>query len=246
METKRFTKTIEYNAVKDYQMPELLPTISIDFSDDLNKTLKQVCYKVNIPEDQLKAILEPSPVIKTTELSKYSKWDIDFLIDYIIRNHHQYTKNSAVAIYVLAQKVTNSNGEKHPEFSKLNTQIFLFFHDLLNHIMKEESILFPSIKQLIKNRSFSGKGTYLSSGLIKDSIQLMQREHYVAGRYLRTLRKMTNNYKASADAGHSCRDLFEKMEKFELNLLVHMHLESNILFPKAIELDESMEQDTSS
>ena len=184
---------------------------------------------------------EQSPVVKTIASQEFHTWDIHSLIDYIINIHHRYAKDNTVIIYDLAQKVSNRQCENHPQFGRLTSEIFFFFHDLLNHMMKEEEILFPNIKQLIENRRISGKAIYTTFGLIKDSIRLRQKEHNAAGEYLKSLRKYTNNYKAPVDASNSCEILFKKMEEFETDLLVHVHLESNILFPKAIALDEVRE-----
>lgn len=193
--------------------------------------------KIIVPID----LVEQSRVVKTIASQEFYTWDINSLIDYILNIHHQYAKDNIVIIYDLAQKVSNKHCENHPEFGKLPTEIFLFFHDLLNHMMKEEEILFPNIKQLIKNRRFSGKAIYTTFGLIRDSIRLMQKEHNAAGEYLKSLRKYTNNYKSPVDACNSCKNLFKKMQEFETDLLMHVYLESNILFPKAIALDEARE-----
>ena len=181
---------------------------------------------------------------KTTSFERFNDWGLDSLIDYIINTHHKYAKTSAVIIHDLAQKVANNHNEKHPELMKLTTALFLFLHDLLNHMKKEEQILFPNIKQLIKKKTQSEKGMYSTFGLIKESVRRMQKAHQIIGKDLKLFHELTNDYVLPEDACGSYKYLFEKLKEFEDDLLLHFHLENNILFPRALaedkELDESV------
>lgn len=181
---------------------------------------------------------------KTTSFERFNDWRLDSLIDYIIDTHHKYAKTSAVIIHDLAQKVANRHNEKHPELMKLTTALFLFLHDLLNHMKKEEQILFPNIKQLIKKKTQSEKGMYSTFGLIKESVRRMQKAHQTIGKDLKLFHELTNDYVLPEDACGSYKYLFEKLKEFEDDLLLHFHLENNILFPRALaedkELDESV------
>jgi len=105
---------------------------------------------------------------------------------------------------------------------------------------KEEEILFPNIRQLMKNRRVSGAANFTTFGLIKDAVRSMQKEHNATMEDMKTLRKLTNDYKPPEDAGKTYRYLLKKMQEFENDLLVHVHLERDILFPKAIALDETI------
>lgn len=172
----------------------------------------------------------------------FDKWDLDKLTDYIINTHHRYAKENAVIICNLAHEVLNHHSQNHPELPKLASSIFLFLHDLLNHMMKEEQILFANIRQLIKKRRIPGTAIYTTFGFIRDSVRLMQKEHKIAGEDLRYFRKLTNDYTLSAESCKSYRYLFEKMKEFEDDLLLHVHLENDILFPKAIAADEETDE----
>ena len=180
---------------------------------------------------------------KTTSSREFNDWGLDSLIDHIINTHHQYAKTNVVIIHDLAQKVANNHKEKHPELINLTTALFLFFHDLLNHMKKEEQILFPNIKQLVKNKSYPEKGMYTTFGLIEESVRRMQEAHQAIGKDLHLFHELTNDYMLPEDACSSYKYLFEKLKEFEDDLLLHVHLENNILFPKALaedkELDES-------
>ena len=179
---------------------------------------------------------------KTTSFERFNDWGLDSLIDYIIDTHHKYAKTSAVIIHDLAQKVANRHNEKHPELMKLTTALFLFLHDLLNHMKKEEQILFPNIKQLIKKKTQSEKGMYSTFGLIEESVRRMQKAHQTIGKDLKLFHELTNDYVLPEDACGSYKYLFEKLKEFEDDLLLHFHLENNILFPRALAEDKELEE----
>lgn len=173
---------------------------------------------------------------------EFNEWDLDSLIDYIINTHHQYAKTNAVIIYDLAQKVANDHHEKHPELIKLTTAIFLFFHDLLNQMKKEEKILFPDIRQLVKKKSCVEGITCNTFGVIRESAKQMKKEHLATSNGLKLFRTLTNDYLLPADACISYKHLFETMKEFENDLSLHGHLENNILFPKARALYEALKE----
>ena len=139
--------------------------------------------------------------------------------------------------YGLAVKVAQHHSENHPELNKLVQGTKHFLEDLLNHLSKEEQILFPAIKEAVaaKRGNANGDGNQLS---IKQPILMMQREHAISGEDLTYFRKLTNNYTLPEDACNSYNYLFEKMKEFENDLHQHIHLENNILFPKALKLEE--------
>ena len=183
-------------------------------------------------------------LVQSTKISArgFNKWKTDALIDHIINTHHQYTKESAVIIYNLAQKVAFHHSENHPELIKLTTTMFLFLHDLLNCMKKEEQMLFPGIKQLATNNSQSRKCGSETFGL-KEWVGLMHKEHQASFKDLKLFHELTNGYKLPEDACNSYKCLFEKMKEFEDDLFLHLHLENNILFPKAIALDKELKKD---
>lgn len=184
-------------------------------------------------------------LVQSTKISAsaFNKWKTDALIDHITNTHHQYTKENAVIIYNLAQKVAFHHSENHPELIKLTATMFLFLHDLLNCMKKEEQILFPGIKQLVKDNSHSRKCGSETFGLIKERVSLMHKEHQASLKDLKLFHELTNGYSLPEDACSSYKCLFEKMKEFEDDLFLHLHLENNILFPRAIALGKELKKD---
>ena len=228
MSTKQLTITIGDSAAKDSRVAAVIRISETELCCDSNELR------------QLQTVLKQSATGKAIALQELYTWDIEMLIDYIINFHHQYVKDNAVVIYDLAQKVMYRHSEKHPEFKKLTSQIFLFLHGLLNHLMKEEKLLFPEMKQLIRDKRLTGTVIYTTLDLIKNGVRLMQKQHLVAEEDMNVFRELTNDYKVPEDTCTLCNLLFKKMSEFENDLIMHIYLENKILFPKLIAMDEAL------
>lgn len=240
MNTPQFSETVGAIAANDYRNTYVFNQLGIDYSYAGNKTLEEASREVGLTEEHLRSALKHVAGMKTIPSQEFNKWDLDYLIGYITDTHHRYAKENAIIIYGLAQKVAYRQNEQHPELIKLATALFFFIDALLTHLKKEEQILFPNIRQLVKKKSFLKKTAYTTFGFIKESAAMMRKEHLAAGKELKLFRKLTNDYALPADALASHKYLFEKMEEFENDLFLHVHLENNILFPKAIALDEKI------
>jgi len=172
------------------------------------------------------------------ESKRFSEWDINSLIDFVIQHYHCDARKNIVLIYDLAKKVAGKHRDEHPELAKLTTALFLFFNDLSFHLKNEEQILFPNIRQLIEKRSHGESSTYTTFGLIEESVLVLENEHQTSVNELKFIRRLTNNYLIPADASESYKYLFERLKAFEKDLIQHIRLENDILFPKAIQMDE--------
>lgn len=184
--------------------------------------------------ETVKSVLQPFKVFKPLSRNDFGKWETNLLIDYIIKTHHGFAKKNAAAIFTLAQKVTYRHGENHPELLTLNKIIFLFLHDLLNQMSKEEQVLFPYMKEKAKNMKSHKVNDRNISQSLKEKIKLLQSEHEKALTYLKVIRQVTNNFSIPTDGCNTYYALFEKMKQLEDDLNIHFHLEDDILFPNAI------------
>lgn len=203
--------------------------IRYDISDQVIKE-----YKVmGITANEINTVLTGHCFQKNADVLEILNWDLNTLIDYIT-SAHQFTKKNAVTIYDLAQKVAYRHGNSHKELNEFVTVMFFFLHDLLNHIMKEEQILFQNIRQVLKDNKQSDQGVYTTFGLIKDWIKHMKREHQSSCKYLMLLNALTNNYSTPSDASSMYRILLRLMREFEQDFLQLTDIENNILFPKAL------------
>ncbi|MFV0605788.1 MAG: iron-sulfur cluster repair di-iron protein [Niabella sp.] len=233
-------ETVGSIAAKDLRKAEVFKEKGIDFCCGGRKTLQQACEAAGISEEELRQALEAVDKAPVTPSQDYNKWELDFLADYIVNTHHRYVKESVDNIYAMAVKVTGRHGNQHPELKEVAERIRPFLQELLHHTEKEEQILFPIIKASVAKKRDQSIELKTPPGFVQQPIAVMQLEHENAGEDLSFFRKVTNNYALPDGACNSYRYLYEKMQEFENDLHQHIHLENNILFPKAIKLDEEL------
>lgn len=171
----------------------------------------------------------PLNIFKTIAHSDFNKWDINFFIDYITRTHRDMVEKKAVIIYKLAQKVAYKHSEKHPELLALIEVTFLFLHDLLNQMTKEENTVFQHSNQIEKASKRQPPVGNPNSEFLKDKIKFLQDGHENVANYLKAIRKIANNYSIPQDACSSYRSLFEKMKEFEDDVISHFILKKDIV-----------------
>ncbi len=199
-------------------------------------------FEIYATEEGLKKLLPPCNVFKTISHDDFEKWDIDFLVEYV-KTHHGFARKNAAVIYKHAQKVFYLHCENHPELIALTEVIFLFLHDLLNQIRKEE-FFFAYIRQISKATRHLQTPGNADLKVVNDTIKLLRNDQEKSLNYLKVIRQITGNYRIPSDACHSYESLFEKLKLFEEDLILHFHLERDILFPKAAVLaDKNTEQD---
>ena len=178
---------------------------------------------------------ELNSIFNTQDFSSSFKPDtlsLSQLIEYIIENHHRYVKEILPVIYAHTQKIANKHGERHPELIAIAELFSQIKEDFEQHLAKEEEILFPKIIELEKLKN--GKiGSQLTIGA---PIQAMMMEHELAGKLTQDIKSLSKGYTPPMDACTTYQLTFAELKEFELNLHQHVHLENNILFPKALEL----------
>jgi len=194
-------------------------------------TLKEAALQASITEDQLKEALGKAPSAPAFRPQHdFSSWDLALLADYIYNVHHRYVRENAPVLENLAMKVADRHGAQHPELIPLSEGIRDFLHHLLSHLSKEENVLFPVIRQLAAKKYNDDEYMDVSA-----PIRVMEKEHQEAGDELKHFRQLTQDYALPADACNSYIYLFEKIKEFENDLIQHIHLENNILFPRALQ-----------
>jgi regulator of cell morphogenesis and NO signaling len=149
-------------------------------------------------------------------------------------------KENIPFISELANKVASVHGDRHPEVIKVAEIFSQIAKDLSLHLMKEENILFPFVKQLTEAARNGQKVSLAPFGTVNNPTQVMEMEHEQAGEDLGAIREVTNGYSLPADACTSFTILYKKLQEFENDLFTHVHLENNILFPKAIQLEKEL------
>src|SRR5262249_53214943 len=135
-------------------------------------------------------------------------------------------------------KVINAHGQNHPELMRVGELVQALCNDLKPHMFKEEQVLFPYIAAMDQARLQGRPVPFPPFGTVKNPIRMMMMEHDTAGDLLRDLRIVTKDYKVPADACMSYQTLYRALAAFEKDLHQHIHLENNLLFPKAAGMEE--------
>lgn len=243
--SKRATEeeaTIGEMVAKDFRKAQVFKKFGIDFCCGGKKALTEVCEKKGIDIHQVEA--ELSAIERTGGAGSanlnFDQWDLGFLSDYIINTHHRYVRDSIPFLSELSRKVAAVHGNEHPELIKIAEVFAEVASDLSNHLVKEESILFPYIKELCLAQRSGVPLPESHFGEINNPIKVMEMEHEGAGEDLSEIRELSNNFTLPAGACNSYTILFKKLDEFENDLHQHVHLENNILFPKAIKLEKEL------
>lgn len=232
-------ETIGEMVTKDFRKAQVFKKFGIDFCCGGKKTLKEVCDKKGIDSALIEKELNSFNENENTYFN-FDKWELDFLTDYIVNTHHKYVKESLPFMNELAAKVARVHGPNHPELLDVARIFNSLAKDFGLHLMKEENILFPYIKELVAAKKEGRSLETAPFGKVKNPTQMMETEHEQAGEDMQAIRELTHNFELPAGACNSYQILFKKLAEFENDLFNHVHLENNILFPKAIALEKSV------
>jgi regulator of cell morphogenesis and NO signaling len=214
--------------------------LGIDYCCGGSKTLEEACTSANLPaEDVLKSLASAEPAPLNQEDRNWQVQPLADLVDHIIIEHHKYTREEIARLGPLFDKVCSVHGKNHSELLQMRDIFQGLAQELSSHMMKEEMILFPYIVRMEEATVQKSQVLPPPFGTVQNPVAMMVHEHDFAGQALRTLRKASAGYAAPEDACASFRRLYKALEDLEADLHQHIHLENNILFPRAIEMEGS-------
>jgi regulator of cell morphogenesis and NO signaling len=222
------------------QSTRVFEKFKIDYCCGGGTPLIEACANAGIDFQKLEEMLQDA-----ANSSKQTKGETDFqqttlpeLVDHIVTTHHVFTKDEMARLQPLFDKVVSVHSQNHPELQQANALFKSLCADLTPHMFKEEQILFPYIVNLAAAVTRKGPVPFAPFGTVNNPVRMMMMEHDVAGEIMRELRKATNDYTVPPDVCISYKTLYEALATFEQDLHQHIHLENNILFPRAIETEE--------
>lgn len=181
------------------------------------------------------ATLEP-PTAGVPSLKDWTRASLADLIAHIVPTHHDYLREEMPRLELLLQKVLRAHGERHPELTRVAELYRAMVADLTPHLMKEEQILFPYIRQM--EQGASGSSCF---GSVQSPIRVMEMEHEAVGALLAELRELTDSYTVPADGCNTFRALYDGLETMERDLHLHIYLENQILHPRALAMEASVQ-----
>jgi regulator of cell morphogenesis and NO signaling len=233
------TKTLAELVTDNIRSAIVFEEFGLDFCCRGNRTLKEACTEKNIDAEKVLTHLN-NLTDNGNGHQQANDWSLDFLVDYIMNNHHNYVRRMIPIITLHADKVASVHGKNHPETIKIADLFLAVREELEMHMMKEERILFPQIKQMVLTQNENGHFFPPPFGTIQNPIRMMEYEHTSAGDALYQIRDLSNNYVHPDDACNTFKALYSELKEFEEDLHKHIHLENNILFPKSIILESEL------
>jgi len=224
----------------DYRTASVFSAHGIDFCCQGNRTIKNACDSKNLKSELVIDDLQAVSKKQAEGAIDYASWPIDLLADYIEKKHHRYVKDKVPVLKQYLDKICKVHGANHPELLNINAEFSASATELLAHMKKEESIVFPFVRSAVDAKQTDVSILKPPFGTVRNPIQVMMQEHEVEGVRFREIAKLSNNYTPPEDGCNTYKVTFAMLEEFEEDLHLHIHLENNILFPKAILLEKEL------
>lgn len=231
-------KTIGEIVAEDYRTAQVFKNHHIDFCCKGNRSIQEVCETKNMDPDELISEIEAVQQQTTGGTTDYQSWPLDLLADYIEKKHHRYVEEKIPILKQYLDKLCRVHGNRHPELFEITEHFKASGGELAAHMKKEELVLFPFIRKMVKAKPGGEKIGQPYFGTVQNPVQMMMHEHDAEGERFRKIVSLSDNYTPPADACGTYRVTFALLKEFEEDLHLHIHLENNILFPKAIELEK--------
>ena len=220
----------------------VLEKFGIDYCCGGKHSLADACTKRNHDVAAVIEQLERQASGKNATGADWQTAPLKDLIAHIVQHHHAFARQHLELIRELAFKVQRRHGASHPEIFKLVEELAVIRAELTHHFSCEEDVLFPHIEQLEKSGQPVAHPVFAN---IQQPVTRMIMDHNQTGAELRVVREATNNYVPPADACTTFRALYRALEELERDLHQHIHLENNILFPRAVQLESEVSNDLS-
>jgi regulator of cell morphogenesis and NO signaling len=233
------TKTVGEFAVELPGATRIFEKLGIDYCCGGAKPLNEACSSAGVTEESVLILLSSAKEL-SVESGDEKNWQtarLSELTDYIVNKHHNFARAELLRLKELLAKVCSVHSGNHPELFRIRDIFFRLQAELTDHMLKEERILFPYIEKLETAVEHGKQTPKPAFGTVRNPVRMMMQEHDETGEALRRLRDVSSNYQVPADGCISFRTLYQGLEEFEKDLHQHIHLENNILFPRAAELE---------
>lgn len=237
------SKTVRELALEVPNATGVFERLGIDYCCGGERSLEEACAAAHVKMEDVERSLaeaQKQPVATGQDDASWRRAPLFGLIAHIVQKHHYFVRRELTRIEPLLARVIASHGQAHPELLEVQRQFRGLGEELIQHMMKEEQILFPYITQLEESDSRRQPLAPPRFGTVENPIRMMMHEHESAGSALRTIRAQTADFRLPAGACAGYETLFSSLQDFEQDLHQHIHLENNILFPRALELEEKM------
>jgi len=232
-------KTVRELAVELPHAARVFEKWGIDYCCGGGRSLTEACEAAHVKVDQVLRALDGEPCAPAGSSPEHD-WmtePLSNLIEHIVNTHHKYTREELDRLTALLDKVCSVHATRHPELLRVQTHFIELKQELTLHMMKEEKVLFPYLERMEESVLQKEPVVPPPFGTVQNPVHMMMQEHDSAGATLRVMREASDEYQAPADGCFSYRTLYQALAAFEVDLHQHIHLENNILFPRAVEME---------
>ncbi|MCC8359876.1 iron-sulfur cluster repair di-iron protein [Salinimicrobium sediminilitoris] len=233
------TKTVAEMVTENIKTAHIFKRYGIDFCCGGGISLEKACEKYKVDYNLLSRDLLNVDQ-DTSKATNYNRWELDFLTDHIINVHHSYVEENIPLLLQYSERVAQVHGGHYHELLEIKDLVKQVAGELSAHLKKEELILFPFIKKMVQAKKENMELPAANFGTVDNPIKMMEIEHEDAGELLRRISELSSNYTPPQGACNTYRAFYAKLEEFEQDLHQHVHLENNILFPKALNLEKEL------
>jgi len=239
------TKVISDVVRQNYHTARIFENYGLDFAFNGHRTIEEACKEKCINPYEVAAEISQFIEKYNSSPKMFDIWELDNLIDYIINNHHSFTRNSLPSLMHRIDKELNSNGEEKPVLGKVKQNIEKLTKLMEINYIREEKTLFPLIKTLVevkKNKAKLPPKTMGKFDTVRTPIEVVLKEHRSFSQVLNSLKRVTGNYTLKEGSDTAYEEIYNDLNEFEKDIHMHVHLENNILFPKAACLEKELKE----
>lgn len=216
---------------------QILEDAGLDYCCGGGKSLHEACLRADVPAEEILNRLRENSRDISPDDANWTSAPLSDLTRHIRERHHRYVREAIVRVQTLLEKVAAKHGENHFEITDIQRLFTEVGREMIMHMQKEEQILFPYIDALEKATSAHSSVEPPFFQTVRNPIHAMMKEHDAAGELVKQIRKASSDYTAPADTCPSYQALYQDLREFEADLHQHVHLENNILFPRAVEME---------
>ena len=220
---------------------EVFERLGIDYCCGGDKPLEEACRAAGRPlEDVLRSLEAAKTATRAeAEVTDWSRQSLASLMNHIVERHHTFCRQEVARLEPLLTKVSEKHGTNHPELSRLKSLFSGMSKELLMHLVKEEQTLFPYIARMEEAVTQGMPFPRPPYGTVQNPVQMMVLEHDNTGATLHEMRQLSGDCRVPPDACNSYEALYEGLRSFESDMHQHIHLENNLLFPRAVAMEDA-------
>jgi regulator of cell morphogenesis and NO signaling len=233
------TQTVREIALEQPSSIRVFEQFGIDYCCGGRKPLADACIAGNLEVDTVIAALEAAAKTSDSEVENWTGKSLEILSTHIVTTHHAYVKRELPRLAILAEKVVNRHGATKTELPVIAATLAQLDKELTQHLAKEEAVLFPYIADLERAVTVGAAKPRSCFGTVANPIAMMTQEHDAAGTLLAEIRRLSRDFTTPEDACPTFHAFYDGLKEFEQDLHQHIHLENNILFPRAIDIERS-------